>query len=58
MTYLQLLKRIQSLPPERQHDAVTVHTSHDDERYPVTDCGIADNEDDVLDTGHLYLKIG
>jgi len=26
--------------------------------HPVTDCGIADNEDDVLDTGHLYLKIG
>jgi len=57
MTYLQLLKRIQSLPPERQHDAVTVHTSHDDEWHPVTDCGVADNEDDVLDTGHLYLKI-
>jgi len=34
MTYLQLLKRIQSLPPERQHDAVTVHTSHDDEWSP------------------------
>ena len=60
MTYLQLLKRIQSLPPERQHDTVTVvlydTENSDEEWYPVTDCDITDDRVDVLDPGHLYLK--
>ena len=60
MTYIQLLKHIESLPPERQQDTVTVavHFNDDTEWYPVTKSDIAnDDEDDVLDPGHLYLVI-
>lgn len=60
MTYIQLLKHIESLSPERQQDTVTVavHFTDDTEWYPVTKSAIAnDDEDDVLDPGHLYLVI-
>ena len=38
MNYIQLLKHIESLPPERQQDTVTVavHFNGDCEWYPVT----------------------
>lgn len=56
ITYLQLIHKLGSIPSERLDDNVSVYDESEDEYYPVEDTFIT-NEDDVLDKGHLVLKI-
>ncbi len=57
MTYAELLVRIYNLSPERLQDTVTVWNSEIDEFQAVSAVDIADDNCDVLDTGHLFLVV-
>lgn len=56
LTYAGLLERLKAATPEQLSQTVTVYGSDADEFYPVKSTEIAE-EDDVLDEGHLFLKI-
>jgi len=53
VTYRQLLEAINRLPLDHLDDNISVNTE-EDEFIPVKKLAIQD-EDDVLDKGHLYL---
>jgi hypothetical protein len=56
ITYLKLLHKLGSIPAERLNDTVSIYDESEDEYYPVEDTFITE-ESDVLDKGHLVLKI-
>jgi len=56
MTYKQLLKRLQKATPEQLEQDVTLYVQHTDEYIPVTTVETADESQDVLDAGHLYVR--
>ena len=62
MTYKQLIDKLQSIPPERLNDTVTVWDYWADEFIPVAN--LAQNKEDskhldtdVLDYGHFVLEL-
>ena len=62
MTYKQLIDKLQSIPPERLNDTVTVRNVWEDEFTPV--CGVTENKEgsctldtNVLDYGHIVLEL-
>lgn len=58
MTYRQLLEVLQNIPDERLDDTVTVHEPYEDEFIAVVHTETSSEEDnDVLDDGHLYLVL-
>lgn len=57
ITWGELLEKLNSLPPERLQDTATIHDSTEDEFHGVKDIGVSDDDNDVLDTGHLFLTI-
>jgi hypothetical protein len=58
MNYKQLIEKLNTLPPERLEDTVTVYDETRDEFLPVVDSEIANPDTiDVLDEGHFYLII-
>lgn len=58
MTYKDLLNVLNSLPPERLNDTVTVSDPYEDEFIPVVHTVIATDENTgVLDVGHLFLVL-
>lgn len=58
MTYKDLLNVLNSLPPERLNDTVTVFDPYEDEFISVVHTEIATDENtDVLDVRHLFLVL-
>jgi hypothetical protein len=58
MTYAELLNILYSMPKDRLEDTITIYIDSMDEYFGVTGSDIADEKtNDVLDNGHLYLKI-
>jgi hypothetical protein len=58
MTYAELLNLLYQMPKDRLEDTVTIKDVTQDEYYGVTGFEIAkDENNDVLDEGHLFLKI-
>lgn len=56
MTYRELLDVLRAIEPERLDDTVTVYEPYDDEYIAVVGIGVsADETNDVLDPGHIYL---
>lgn len=56
MTYKELLKQIQELPPQRLEDTVTVFDPYEEEYIAVIDTDFSTpSENDVLDEGHFFL---
>lgn len=56
MTYRELKEVLDRLPDERLEDTVTVKDTNKMESYPVVDYVLANENQDVLDPGHLYLR--
>jgi hypothetical protein len=57
MTYRELLAKLDNLPSERLDDTVTVQMPNDD-FYGVESAITATDEGcDVLDEGHLFLRV-
>ncbi len=57
ITYRELMKRLQALPPERLDDTATIFLLDTDEFHPVHDTEIASDKQDVLDPGHFFLLV-
>ena len=56
MTYQQLLEQLQSLPPERLADTVTVLDPYTEEFTAIIDTDVINEEIyDQLDPDHFYL---
>ena len=58
MTYAELLNILYSMPKDRLEDTITIYVEQDDEFFAVTGSEFSDEKtNDVLDNGHLFLKI-
>ena len=57
LTYKQLLEELQLLNEQQLAQNVTVRVSWANEFFPVEFLDIADDDQDVLDLGHLILVI-
>lgn len=56
MTYRELLQVLNSIPPERLDDTVTVHDTCGDEYIAAIDF-IRNENNNVLDDGHYFLEL-
>lgn len=56
MNYKQLIKILESMPKEKLNDDVTVYFANDDEYYGIESIQI-NNDTNVIDNGHIYIKI-
>lgn len=56
LTYAGLKDILNSLTQDQLKQTVTVYVTHED-YYPVLETSVSDENDDVLDEGHFYLKI-
>jgi hypothetical protein len=56
LTYAGLLERLKQATAEELNQTVTVFVPDTDEFYPVADVETT-KEADILDEGHLFLKI-
>lgn len=58
-TYNDLAALIQSMPPERREDnvSITMSLGGEDEFLPITAHEIADENTGVLDVGHYFLVV-
>jgi hypothetical protein len=57
LTYRELLRVLLNMPPDRLDDNVSVHVRGVGEFYTVQDYKLSSDDNDVLDSGHLYLEI-
>jgi len=58
MTYAELLNILYAMPKDRLEDTITIYVEQDDEFFAVTGSEFSDEKtNDVLDNGHLFLKI-
>ena len=57
MTYKQLLDKLNNIPEQRLNDHVTVYDHGTGEFMGVQAFLIADQTQDVLDEGHIYLTM-
>ena len=58
MTYKELLEELRTASEEQLNQDVSVHLMDDGEYYPVQAvCVAVENECDVLDAGHLELRL-
>lgn len=54
MKYIDLLEILNEMKPSQLQDDVVVYLN--DEYYPIQSLEIADDSNDVLDNGHIYLE--
>jgi hypothetical protein len=57
MTYRNLLKVLLDLPKENLDDTATVYAKNEDEFFPIEEAKFADEKQDILDVGHMFLEI-
>ena len=57
MKYKTLLKILQELPKERLEDDVIILDPVNDEFFPVKSTGFANEWQEILDVGHLYIRM-
>ena len=58
MTYAELLNTLYEMPKDRLEDDITIYIESMDEYFAVTGSDIANEKtNDVLDNGHLFLKL-
>lgn len=57
LTYAELLENLKAMPPERLNDTATVSVTGVGECYAVMGTEILNEDQDVLDPGHLVMVV-
>ena len=57
MTYKQLLEALQACPAEVLEQTATIYLGQTDEYIAATELSFTEEENDVLDEGHLILEV-
>lgn len=57
MTYRELIVKLMKMPAEALDQTITVYNEEDDEFYGCTGHDVSNDDDDRLDSGHLFLMV-
>lgn len=57
MTYRQLINELSRIPDNRLDDEVTIYDAINDEYSDNVSMKIADEDNYILDEGHVFLKV-
>lgn len=57
MTYRELIVKLMKMPAEALDQTITVYNEQDEEFYGCTGHDVSNENDNVLDPGHLFLMV-